>query len=268
MKRHREHLDMLLFKKVVDEFVALGGFDISFTPVIGDPLLDPYLLERVRYVKQFPQIKSLGFVTNLQWLHRFDMEEFFNAGIDWLVVSTTLSGPEKYFEFFGVDRYEQTIKNLIKLVEENEKRGNRIRITISLNRTDEKNNEIVTHPDYKRVKSFAEKGVITMPKTGLCVDDWLGYVQLPAYLKRRPLYPRLFRPCWLLYAGLVVFCNGKIGVCACRDFEANSELILGDIKSTTLREVWEGEKLANIRSNWRNKNKIPNICKRCSYYVY
>lgn len=269
MKRPREYLDLSIFKKVVDEFIALGGVDIDFNTIVGEPLLDPYLLERARYVRQFPQVKSLGFITNLQWLHKFDMDEFFNSGIDWLAVSTALSGSDKYFEFFGVDRYEQTLKNLTRLIEENKKRGNRMKVGIGIKPTNESFSDVLSHPDYKRIKSFLNQGLITViRREGLYVDDWLGCVKLPSYLKRRPLYPRVFRPCGLLYGGLIIFPNGNIGACSCRDFEANSELVLGNAKNTTLKEAWEGKRLAAIRSDWRKRNKIPDICKHCRHYVY
>src|SRR3954463_1893667 len=63
MERRKEPIEMVKFKKAVDELVALGGSVIDFNVTIGDPLLDPNLLERARYVKQFPQFKTLGFVT-------------------------------------------------------------------------------------------------------------------------------------------------------------------------------------------------------------
>ena len=72
MKRQREHLDMELFMKAVDQFVGMGGTELYFNTVIGDPLCDPYLLERARFVHQYPQIKSLGFVTNLQLFHKYN----------------------------------------------------------------------------------------------------------------------------------------------------------------------------------------------------
>ena len=35
-----------IFKKAVDEWSAAGGQDLDLTPVVGDPLVDPGLLER------------------------------------------------------------------------------------------------------------------------------------------------------------------------------------------------------------------------------
>lgn len=269
MKRKREYLDMALFKKAVDEFVAIEGTEIDFNATIGEPLLDPHLLERASYVKQFPQFKSLGFVTNLQWLHKFDMDEFFKSGISWLGISTVLLGRQKYFEFFGVDRYGQALENLLRLIQENKKRGNKIVLLFTIKPMGESISDVLNYPDFKMISSLVDFNLVKAVKNqSFYVDDWGGIVKLPPYLERRPLYPRMFRPCRFLYTGLILFSNGNIGVCPCRDFEANSSLILGNTKGTTLKEAWKGEKPARLRFNWRRINIIPNICKRCSQYVY
>jgi len=269
MKRKREHLDMPIFKKVVDEFVAMGGAKIDFNAIIGEPLLDPCLLERAQYVRQFTQFKSLGFVTNLQWLHKFNMDEFFDSGITWLSISTILSGRQKYLDFFGVDRYEQTIRNMFELFKENNKRKHQMSLRLSLKPTNESVDAVINHPDFKMISSVSMYDLVKVAKNqSPFYDDWLSTVKLPAYLKKRPLYPRAFRPCALLYRSLIVFSNANIGCCSCRDFEADSELILGNVRELTLKEAWLGEKIQHIRDDWRRKNKIPLICKTCSHYVY
>lgn len=268
MKRTRQHLDMALFKKAVDEFVTMGGVNISFSPCIGEPLLDPYILERARYIKQFPQIKSLGFLTTLQWLHKFNIDEFFEARFTKLCISTMLLGREKYMEFFGVDNYEQTFKNIIRLIDENKKRQNKIIIDLSIKPT-EPIRVIINHPDFKLVDKLMDGKLLIQAKNmGLCVDDWCGTVKLPLYLRKRPLYPKLFRPCRLFCNSLIIFSNGKVGLCVCRDFETNSELILGDMRKDSLKEIWEGQKHTTLYDNWREENIIPAICKRCSQYIY
>src|SRR5438045_381267 len=62
MTRRKEPLSMDKFRKAVDEFAAMGASDLDFNVTIGDPLLDPQLLERARYVKLYPQFATLGFV--------------------------------------------------------------------------------------------------------------------------------------------------------------------------------------------------------------
>jgi len=269
MKRKRQHLDMRFFEKAVGEFARMGGKEITFNAVVGEPLLDPYLFSRIRYVRQFPEIQFLGFVTNAQWLHTIDIDTFIDSGITWLAISMAFAGRQRFHEFFGVDRYEQTLKNIITLIEKNNMRRKKIEICFSIKPTKGKLEEIIENPDFKTVDSLM--GHTLYPeviKQGLCVDDYLGIVKLPVYLKRRPRLPRFFRPCKLLYNSLIVFSNGTIGACPCRDFEANSDLILGHIESVSLPEVWQGERIHSIRSLWRKKNKVPSICKTCTHYLY
>src|SRR6185437_16082438 len=196
MQREKEPLEVTKFKKAVDEFVALGGTTIDFNATIGDPLLDPYLLERARYVRQFPQFASLGFVTTLQWLHRYDLNEFFESGFTWLSISTTLSGREKYLEFFGVDKYEPMLKNLVTLIKENKQRGEPLEFFIGIKPTDESVEDVMNHPDFKLINSMVDQDLPAslLDNQGIYVDDWLGTVELPSYLKKRPLSPRVLRP--------------------------------------------------------------------------
>jgi len=255
--------------KAVDEFAAMGGVNISFNCCIGEPLLDPHLLERARYVKQFPQIKPVWFTTTLQWLHKFNMDEFFNSGIGWLVISTMFLGRERYKSFFRVDCYEQTLNNIIALIKENEKRQTKIHLNFSLKSTGESNKEIMDHPDFKMIDTLMGGKVRQgLDNSSLFVDDWCGAVTLPKYLRKRPIYPRFFRPCRLLYRALHIFSDGKVGLCSCRDFEENSDLIVGDIKKDSLKDLWNGPKHARLVNDWCRKNVISVICRTCRHYVY
>ena len=269
MMRRKEPLSMDRFRKAVDEFAAMGGTDLDFNVTIGDPLLDPQILERARYVRRYPQFKTLGFVTTLQWLHRFDLITVFEAGLTWLSISTTLSGRQKYYEFFQVDKYDQMLDNLKLLIFENDRRGRPLNILIGIKPTDERPDDVVAHPDFVMINQLVDQDLEAGVRAGgFYVDDWLGAVKLPAYLKKRPLYPRAYRPCQLLYAGLMVYSNGKVGACACRDFEASSELILGNVQGESLESMWTGKHLADLRSDWRTRNKIPHICQSCRHYAY
>lgn len=269
MERRKQPLDMALFTKTVDELAAMGATEIDFNVTIGDPLLDPKLLERARYVRRYPQFVNLGFVTTLQWLHRFDLDEFFAVRFTWIAVSATLSGAGTYFDFFRVDKYDQMLANLKRLLEENRRRGYPMSVTIDVKPTDEPIERVIGHPDFKAIAALTTQDLEARARSqGFYVDDWLGAVQLPAYLKKRPLYPRAFRPCQLLYNGLMVYSNGSVGACACRDFEASSELILGHVGEQSMAEMWTGDRLARLRRDWRLGNRVPDICASCRHYVY
>ncbi len=267
MKRKKGPLDLERFKKVVDDFVAVGGTCMDFNVTIGDPLLDPHLLERARYVGRYPQITGLGFVTTLQWLHRFDLGEFFEARFTWLSISTALSGREAYQKFFRVDKYDKMLTNLLALIAENTRRSNPISIHIDVKPTDEPLQRVLDHPDFWKVSVASGQDLAKQVQSrGFFVDDWQGAVKLPEYLKLRPLYPRAHFPCRMLYKGLTIYSNGKVGACQCRDFEASSELIVGTVEDSLI-DLWNGPKLQELRQRWREENEIPTICKSCRYYM-
>jgi hypothetical protein len=267
MERPRQKMPMEIFKNAVDEAVSMGVSHYDFFVTIGDPLLDPLLLERARYVRTFAQIRDMGFNSTLQWLHLFDMDEFFACGFTWVHVSTTLSGPESYRDFFGVDKYDFMLKNLLTLLRENNRRGKPMIIEIGIKPTPEPRQRIIDHPDFQLVQSLTSQDLAAMVmREDFFVCDWGGAVELPDYLRPLPLWPREHRPCYRLFEGVQIFSNGKVGACACRDFEASSELILGSVQEKSLPEMWNGEQLAQIRSDWRSGRKVPDICSKCRSY--
>lgn len=268
MTRKRTTLPMELFRKAVDEYAHVEGEGLDFSATIGDPLLDKHLLTRARYVMHTKQFKSLGFVTTLQWLHRLDIDEFFDSGITWLAVSTALSGAETYKRFFGVDMYDQFLVNLKTLIEKNRKRGEPMDIRIAIKPVDLALDRVIRHPDFQMIDQMVGQDLVTAANERLAVDDWGGIVELPSYLMKRPLYPRWRHPCGFLYHSMIVFSNGNIGICGCRDLNANSDLVFGNIEYDSLMSVWNGPEVRSIRRAWRHSAKAPRICRDCRHFVY
>ena len=48
-----------IFKKAVDEWAAVGGQNLDLTPVVGDPLVDPGVLDKVDYAVNRARIKNV-----------------------------------------------------------------------------------------------------------------------------------------------------------------------------------------------------------------
>ncbi|MDO9311729.1 MAG: SPASM domain-containing protein, partial [Nitrosomonas sp.] len=82
----------------------------------------------------------------------------------------------------------------------------------------------------------------------------------------RPLSRLDREPCIWLYESPIVFEDGKLGLCGCRDFNANSELIVGNIMESSLHEIWQSEKVRQIRYGFSHGD-YPEICSKCSQYV-
>ena len=271
MERKKEPMSMELFKKTVDQMASSGADDISFCVTMGDPLLDPHLFERARYVNAMAKPRNLGFLTTLQWLHRWNLDEYLSL-FKWVQISTSLAGPKSYQKFFGVDLYDKMIRNLETLLVRNKELGNPMQVSFSLKPIDETYENIIQHPDFIRISKLTDINLSKLAHDSLTVvlDDWAGAVDLPEYLKARlgRLQPRAFLPCRLLYQSLAVSSNGNVSPCTCRDYESNSELIIGNLKQDGLMDLWNGEKLRTLRENWSKNNQVPPTCKTCRYYRF
>jgi hypothetical protein len=64
MERAKAVMPMTLFKKSIDEWAALGGDEIDLTPIVGEPLADKFLFERMDYMMSVPKIRRFHFFTN------------------------------------------------------------------------------------------------------------------------------------------------------------------------------------------------------------
>src|SRR5690349_3976261 len=50
-ERKTEVMREEIFRKAVSDYVAIGGGSVGLTPIVGDALIDPMFLERVRYLR-------------------------------------------------------------------------------------------------------------------------------------------------------------------------------------------------------------------------
>jgi radical SAM protein with 4Fe4S-binding SPASM domain len=62
----------------------------------------------------------------------------------------------------------------------------------------------------------------------------------------------------------IILANGKVNACACRDVEA--ELIIGDLKESTLSEIWAGPGIEEIIQH-QECGDFPDVCQRCTWYT-
>jgi radical SAM protein with 4Fe4S-binding SPASM domain len=92
--------------------------------------------------------------------------------------------------------------------------------------------------------------------TGLSPDN--------SYFKNTFPYPNLIRsevPCHLPFTSQYFTYDGKATLC-CRDY--NDELIVGDIMTSSLKEIWDGDEAEKIREQHRHPETLAiKACQNC-----
>src|SRR5262249_10079280 len=64
-----------VFRKAADDFVASGGGSVGLTPIVGDALIHPDFVARVRYLRSLPKIDRIWVTTNAILLHKHGIDD-------------------------------------------------------------------------------------------------------------------------------------------------------------------------------------------------
>lgn len=251
-----------LFKQAIHQYAEAGGGILSLTPIVGDPLVDRSLVDRIKFAKQIKQIGYILLYTNLIGLEDFDIKDLLRSGLDSINVSTCVASKEMYASMFGVDRYDSVVQNLETLLRANRRLNDRLKVTVHA-KADKPYDQTTSSPTYRRiVKRYGREAC----HIDYQYDNWTGLINEDDLPRHHTFaYVRdISEPCSELYNGIIVFFNGDVGICARRDLEAT--LVIGNIHESSLEDIWRGEKLQTIRNQWM-KDNIPTICRRCCCYT-
>jgi MoaA/NifB/PqqE/SkfB family radical SAM enzyme len=255
-----------MFNKLIDDYNVMGGGNLGLTPVAGDPLIDPLLLSRIRYARQFPYIKTISTITNCIDLHEVGIKDLLTSGLNSIFVSTSGFDLELHEKIYRSKKADKMKRNLIDLLTINRELGNPCEIKIGL-RTCQSLKEVMSDKDFIEIVKLSN-GI----DINYYFEDWSGAIRSSDLLKGmkiRPLSLLILRrkaPCWMLYGELAVLSDGTVAMCGCQELEGDSDLVLGNIMDSSLINLYRSEQANMIRKNWLNGSKIPDICRSCLNY--
>ena len=252
-----------LFRKPIDEYVECGGGWLGLTPTVGDPLVDKKLVERIQYARSKPQIGEIFMYSNLISLDLHGVDELLRSGISSLSVSTSGMDPEMYSRVYRSRQYKTMLDNIKRFARANNAAGRPVYFSIDM-RVDRPIKEVESFPDHREVVDLIGAQNITIK---FRYDNWSGKIK-PTELSGNMRLRRNWKPrvsaCHLMFSGPMVYWDGKVGACSCRDLNA-SELIIGDASKKHLGEVWFGEQIRQLREEFTT-DKVRDICRTCTHY--
>ena len=241
-----------LYKKIVDQ---VANHEVSsFWPyLMNEPLLDPNIVERIKYAKEKLPKTRLGLATNASLLSKEKGRQLLEAGIEEMRISIHGFSKASYEKWMPGLNFEQSlgnIKNFISL-----SRAEHVKIFLTPVHLRGENES-----DIEKIKEFAqENGVRTYVWPFLDRAGNLDFHNLKIH--HQELYGCLFnrQSEWLhvLYNGDVILC--------CMDW--NRETVIGNLNEQSLDDIWGGEAFENIRAKVSGDTKTGNnfICKKCCW---
>lgn len=259
MERYQGPMARKLFDRAVDQVKAFPTVELLHFHLNGEPLLlgADELVRRLDYARRWLQRPRLLFFTNASLLDEYFTHALLDSALDEIAFSVD-GGDKLSYERVRVGlQWEKVIGNIKFFVEENIKRGRRIKTHAFI--VPQKGNEGTIEAFHTL---FRDMGVDDVGGSG--VQNIGGLVDSKA-LKLKEQYDKGDKrmPCWRIFVDIDVLADGRVPVC-CQDVRGLH--ILGDIKKQTLEAIWHGEAMANVRlSHLGRLQEQIEFCSACDY---
>lgn len=247
MTRKKELMSMDLFKKIVDEAKKLGCTRIMLQ-AYSEPLLDPFLIDRIRYIKS--RGMKAGFFTNATLLDEKMAIKILNSGLDLIKFSVDAGNKEDYEKIRIGGDWDKVKNNIISFYK---KRGElklkKPRIWIFMIKQESNEKNIKSHKEFW--DEYCDEINISI------VDNRAEGKISKSFLKK---YGRPY-PCFMP-RDLTILSNGKLVVC-CLDYDG--KMVLGDLKTQSLKEIMNSDKFKKILElHMSFQGDKIKMCKNCT----
>ena len=240
MARRQGVMEMPLYRKTVEECAALGITHVRMHNY-GEPFIDRDLVEKVRYAKSLG-IREVGMISNGSLIDDAVARGMIEAGLDAINISVDASGKTVFEETRVGLKYDKVIANIERLVAIRRAMGRRRpKLILSFVRQGNSEDEQAFIEHWKQI---ADKIHITD------LHNWAGTLNSESDVN----YP-CYRP-WLTFT---VLWDGRVALC-CADFDGRE--ILGDLRTASIKEIWNGEPYRRARRSHLESGG-PAICRTC-----
>ena len=261
MKRQKGVMKQELFERLIDEFNNGGGGDINLAGIVGEPLIDPNIIEKIKYARAKKNIRHIRFSTNSILLQKMGIKKLLKSEVDSILINIGGMDKDTYRTLFGVDAFYEVFENVKELLVSNRSFGNPIDLTIVIKVISR--DDVLKNKNYLSLKKLAET-CRTRIVFDYTYDSWCGRISKKDMVgdMKLKLSKKKKEPCSLLYSTMTVTWNGNIVPC-CRDIDG--EMILENVQQYSIDEIWKSDKIKNLRRGFSEGN-IPKICSRCGHY--
>lgn len=254
MTRPVGNMDFGLYKKIVSDCGKVG-VQIIQPFNFGEPLLNKRLGDFIRYTKENTKAR-VQISTNGAMLDEERGREILDSGLDRINIDIDGFSKDTYEKVRRNLDFERVVWNTERFIEMKKRLNKKIFITISIINMSETAGEIESFKKYWRHKSDRVLDVK--------YNTWTGSVSDRSTPQGNR--SKFKCPCKMLWDQMVILQDGRVALC-CLDYDGR--VIVGDMKSESILEVWNGKPLDLLRQKQIELrfDEIP-ICRDCNQYIY
>lgn len=252
LTRRKGVMSFALFQRIVDEYSTSARMTRLQMNNIGEPFLDRLLLKKIHYAKE-QRIDFVFCFSNGSQLDERTAEELIDSGLDQMIISldgTNKASYEKVRKNLVFDDVLNNIRNLAKLKAEKGAKNPRVELHMT-----------VSSANKKEERHFAKKiGKIADTVSVAHAHDWAGQLKPDSNgVQEKKMVQEA--PCANLWSELTILWDGRVALC-CLDYEG--KILLGDVNDTSIKTVWNGDRLKRIRALHLKREFTTPLCQRCT----
>lgn len=239
-------MDMGLYKKIIDEGGENGLYSIKLQ-YLGEPLLDKYICERIKYAKDHG-VEDVAFNTNATELTEEMSHNLLEAGIDGIYFSVDSMDADTFNKIRPGSDFHIVINNIKNFMKIKNESGNYKHVQTRVSMT-------VMPANQHEVEPFKKYWLPIVGQVGF--GEWVEHSSTageiidynPDFVCSQP-FQRMF----IMYDGVCTPC--------CVD-DARG-YVVGEMGNSSVKEVWHGEAYQKLRESHLSHNyRDIEICKRC-----
>ena len=247
--KEKGYMDFEVYKKIIDEAKDFV-FDVNLFHR-GESMLHPRIYDMISYAHKNGIYTRL--FTNATQLDEKNAKKIIDTGLDFISFSFDGYTKEEYEKIRVGSDFDKTIANITNFLKLKKSKRNKPYVMFE---SIEFSNE---DKDLKTKKSDFKNRLKNLPLNKFAVrspHNWGGDYNIEINKN-----PKNFLPCTFLWYALTILYDGSVLPCP-QDFFG--ELELGNIKNDSIRNIWNNDKLINLRKSMSNKEfKKLKPCNDC-----
>ncbi len=244
-------MDFGLFKKIIDE---AGDFvyDI-YLHHRGEPLLQPRLIEMIKYAKAAGLKVKMH--SNATLLNPLQAEALVDSGLDLISFSVDGFTAEPYERIRVNADFARTIGNIKDFLRIRQKKKSSKPYTVV---------EEIEFPEFKALYDINDRNRFAGEFKQLGLDEiifkelynWGGALPVPG----EGAFPRTYSRCTFLWYAMVILWDGTVTPCP-QDYYGR--LPMGNLREKSLRDVWNDRPYVELRDRIMNDVENLDPCVKC-----
>lgn len=267
MARPQGFMDIKVFKKIIDEISGLNApfihEDHFWLHHFGESLLHPEFDKMLSYC--YEKGVKAGLSVNSLVMEKNIARRLIDARPNLLFFALDGHDDESFYEIRGVpNAYGKSKENILNFLELKKESGSKIKTVITMIDFPKNRDSIDRMYNYWR-KMEGIDGVLLKPFT-----NWNGEVEKINSLVSESSKSSLINPvkkkrsgrvrCHSPWLRMSITWDGGVVPC-CNDYD--KKYVLGNLKDNSLTEIWNGEKMQQLRKEFISGNVENPLCKLC-----